>query len=363
MAPGVKSKYNKLVKWVKQRIASGELTPGQRLYSENEFAQMFGVSRQTVRQAIGILENEKLVERRRGSGTYLLPTPAPTDAPSKTIGVITTYLDDYIFPSIVRGIERVLSQNGYAMRLAITNNKVENETEALARMLHDAVDGLIVEPTKSAFPNLNREVYAKLTQRGVPCLMINGAYPGLGLACVAPDDLKGGSEAASYLLARGHTKIGGIFKSDDIQGHLRYQGFALALKEKGVALSDDAVLWYVTEDADRLFCEENSAYLLSRIRGCTALLCYNDQIAVRLMEVLRRACILVPRGLSLISFDNSSLAASADVGLTSVAHPKEKLGEAAAQGMLDMLSGLCSSEASFLFKPQIAERQSVLRLE
>lgn len=361
MAPQGTSKYNRLIDWVKERIDCGDFKPGEKLYSENELARMFNISRQTVRQAVGVLENEKLVERRRGSGTYIRTAPVPAHEPTKTIGVITTYLDDYIFPSIIRGIEGVLSLNGYTMRLSITNNKVENETTALTHMLRDEVDGLIVEPTKSALPNFNRDLYAKLSDRNIPCLMINGSYPGMDIACVAPDDLGGGLEAARYLLSRGHKKIGGIFKSDDIQGHLRYAGFAGALKEYGVSLSDDAVLWYVTEDIERLFGGESDTYILSRIQSCTALLCYNDQVAVRLLSILRRAGISVPEQLSLVSFDNSNLAVSSEVGLTSVAHPKEQLGEAAAQGILGLLNNR-RFKADKRFKPLIVERQSVCEL-
>ena len=352
------SKYNKLVDWVKRQIDSGDLLPGDKLYSENELTRMFGISRQTVRQAIGVLENEGLVQRRRGSGTYINASPIPAHAPTKTIGVITTYLDDYIFPSIIRGIEGVLSQNGYTMRLSITNNKVENETTALVNMLQDNVDGLIVEPTKSALPNLNRSLYETLANRSIPCLMINGKYAGSDAACVAPDDFASGREATRYLLLRGHKRIGGIFKSDDIQGHLRYAGFAHALKEHGVGLDDDRVLWYGTEDIGRLFGGDSDAYLCSRIAGCTALLCYNDQIAVMLMEILRRAGVGIPEQISLIGFDNSNLATMPDVGITSLAHPKEQLGELAAKGLLTLLRDRTAA-VDTLFEPVIVERQSV----
>ncbi len=362
MASQSVSKYNKLVDWVKRQIDSGNFAPGEKLYSENELTRMFGISRQTVRQAIGILENEGLVERRRGSGTYINTPPVPAHVPTKTIGVITTYLDDYIFPSIIRGIEGVLSHNGYTMRLSITNNRVENETTALKNMLQDNVDGLIVEPTKSALPNLNRGLYEMLAARNIPCLMINGKYPGLDAACVAPDDFAGGQEAVRYLITRGHKRIGGIFKSDDIQGHLRYAGFAHALKEYGVGLDDSQVIWYGTEDIGRLFDGESDAYIRSRISGCTALLCYNDQIAVKLVEILRRAEVGMPDQVSLIGFDNSNLAAMSDIGITSLAHPKEQLGELAGKGILALLRDR-TAVVDNLFEPVIVERQSVRTID
>ena len=67
----------------------------------------------------------------------------------KTIGVITTYISDYIFPSIIRGIERRLNEDNYSLLLASTNNDVAQEKKALEMMLSYGVDGLIVEPTKA----------------------------------------------------------------------------------------------------------------------------------------------------------------------------------------------------------------------
>ncbi len=56
---------------LRQRIAEGTYTHGKRLPSESELAQEFGVSRATVRAALGALENERLITRRQGDGTYL----------------------------------------------------------------------------------------------------------------------------------------------------------------------------------------------------------------------------------------------------------------------------------------------------
>lgn len=69
----------------------------------------------------------------------------------KTIGVITTYISDYIFPSIIRGIESRLNEENYSLLLASTNNDVEQEKKALEMMLSFGVDGLIVEPTKATY--------------------------------------------------------------------------------------------------------------------------------------------------------------------------------------------------------------------
>ena len=107
-------------------IASGHYKDGEALLTEAELKQKFGVSRQTVRQAISLLENDGLVIRRRGSGTYV-NHGARKHSGMLNVGVITTYITDYIFPSIVRGIESALSAESCIMSLSATYNRTDHD--------------------------------------------------------------------------------------------------------------------------------------------------------------------------------------------------------------------------------------------
>ncbi|MGC3164732.1 GntR family transcriptional regulator, partial [Enterococcus faecium] len=76
------------------------------------------VSRHTIRQAIAVLVYEGYLRKENGSGTYVDDCYKKEKTPlnrTKTIGVITTYLSDYFFPSIIRGIENELRESGYSL--------------------------------------------------------------------------------------------------------------------------------------------------------------------------------------------------------------------------------------------------------
>lgn len=349
-------KYMALVKWIREQVEGNRLHCGDKFYSENELSAMFGISRQTVRQAVGILEREHIVERRRGSGTYIAYSPQKTAVPTMNIGVITTYLDDYIFTSIIRGIETVLAKNNYTMQIAFTHNRVENETRALRTMLEKGVDGLIVEPTKSGLPNPNLPLYEELRGRELPIMFFNAYYPALDFPHVAMDDRKAGYLAAHCLTQAGHRKIGGIFQLDDLQGHLRYAGYMQALLEANAEIRDESVIWYATEDKPNI--PEEFPRYLRRLADCTGLVCYNDQIAFTVMEQLKKHDVAVPERLSLVSIDNSDLASFCEIPFTSVAHPKELLGQTAAENLLKLIHDKHFS-ATVDFKPELVERGSV----
>lgn len=352
-----KPKYMALYEWIKERIEDQTFKDGDKLISENTLCEKFEISRQTVRHAIGRLEQEGLVDRQRGSGTYVRTDNLKENNPTMTIGVITTYLDDYIFPSIINGIEGVLTKKGYSISLGLTRNKVENERNLLNSLLQKRIDGLIVEGTKSALPNPNLEIYKAFYKKGIPVIFINGYYAELRPNYVVVDDVLGGKMATDYLLSCGHTKITGIFKYDDMQGHKRYKGFQESMYEAGITICEEDLMWFATDDS-KIFDQANEAETLSKLQGVTAVVCYNDEIAIKLMRLLESHSINVPEELSIISFDDSNLATMSNVGITSLAHPGKALGEMATKELLKIIKkGQAKSEITM--KPQLIIRESV----
>ena len=352
------AKYTQLAERLKEEIARGEYRGGERIPGENELAQRYGMSRQTVRQALSLLEQEFLIERRQGSGTYVREK-APRRKRSWNVGVRATYISEYIFPSILRGIEGELSENGFFPLLSATQNRVDNERRILEDYMEKQIDGLIVEGTKSALPNPNLALYETLQGMGIPVVFFNGYYPALGnCVSVTTNDRRGGLDAVNYLAARGHRKIGAIFKSDDMQGLERYAGYTQGLLENGLPLRDEWVAWFHSENRAALLAEEADVrHILHTLEECTAVVCYNDEAAVKLVNALLRHGVSVPGEKAVISFDNSLLSEISAVKLTSLDHPKENLGACAARKLVSMMNG--KGEQSVQLDWGLAERDSV----
>lgn len=353
----MKPKYILVSDWIRERILSGVYPNHAKLPSENEFVKKFNVSRQTVRQAINTLVCERFVQRRQGSGTYVCYHSDKDKVPTQTIGVITTYFNQNIFPDMINGIDRVLKEHDYHMDLKVTYNQVIRERLILKSMLENNVDGLIIEPTKSALLNPNCDLYREVIQRQIPIVLINGYYTAFDFPYVAMDDYTAGKQNTVYLIQRGHTKLFGIFKSDDMRGHFRYSGFINTLQQYQLKFDDDNILWYVTEDLEKLFCPSNDQSILQRIGENTGIVCYNDEVAVKLIEVFQRNQKSVPKDYSMIGFDNSNLSVLCDIGLTSSDYPAKLIGIEAANRVLKMLQGL--SVKCLLIPPKIIQRNSV----
>lgn len=352
-------KYVQLAEWIKEKISEEGLESGEKFYTEHSISQMYGVSRQTVRQAINLLVSEQILESKQGSGTYISTPMNSKKISTKTIGVIITYFDEYIFPSIINGIESVISSRGYNMQLASTRNDAENEARSLRAMLDAGVDAFIIEPTRSALPNGNKHLYDEISKKNIPLIFLNSYYPEMDFPHVALDDEKAGYLAVHHLIDNGHRNIALFLKSDDMQGHLRYKGAMAAANDSSITISPENVLWFTTEDINYL--EEDRDRILRYLRGCTALFCYNDQVAVRLLKLLDQKKINIPEDYSIISIDDEKRASVCSPPLTTIAHPKELVGIETAKSIFHLISGKkCNS--SIDFEPQLIIRSSVKKI-
>ena len=354
-----KAKYEEIIDWIKEKLANKELEDGSRLASENELTVLFRVSRQTVRHAFSVLENQGLVERRKGSGTYIKIPRADERKHTKTmrVGVVTTYINEYIFAPIIREVEKVLSKSGYDMQLSFTNNSVEKERLILKSLNKNmTVDGIIAEPTRSGLPNPNLKLYQEIIDSGVPVIFLNSFYPDIDAPHISMNDKMAGKIVTEHLLQCGHRKIGGIFKSDDGQGHCRYAGYMEALMEADLKVKSERIAWIDTEGLRSY--KEYFSWVLKRLADCTACVCYNDEVANMLVSMCLEQGIRIPDDLSVVGIDNSDLASYCEVSLTSAENPVKDLGRIAAQGILNLINGH-SNQESIELNPSIIIRNSV----
>ncbi|MCL6633896.1 MAG: GntR family transcriptional regulator [Alicyclobacillus herbarius] len=363
------SKHLQVSDTIRQWIQDGRFQPGDQLPTEIELAEEFQVSRHTIRQAISSLTAAGLVTRVQGRGTFVAQPHVSRDTqPTRMIGVLTTYINDYIFPHIIRGIEQELSQAGYSVLLFSTSNDFSRERDALRRILDAQVDGLIVEPTKSALANPNLDLYLQILERNIPMVMLHASYLELCTPTIRIDDVGAAQELTTHLLDLGHRRIGGLFKSDDIQGKFRMRGFLKALKAKGVLPTSRFIAMYETEtrhQAIRSFAERIASQPPD-VRP-EAVVCYNDEVAFELLTSLAEHRIRVPEDLSVVGFDDAPLASVGEVPLTTMTHPKSEMGVLAAQFVIEAVQNpgnqVTAVGRDYVLTSKLVVRKSVRELD
>ncbi len=332
------AKQQAITEQIRAEIREGKYDKDQKLPTEAMYSMRFCVSRQTVRKALDTLEAEQLITRIQGSGSFVNRAVA---APPKTgqIAVICTYISEYIFPSILRGVESVTKEQEYQLLINSTNNSIASERSILSRLLDNPVDGIIVEGTKTALPNPNREFYRKLAAKGIPIVFINSFYPDIGgdnVIHLVTDDYAGGYAAAEALIRTGHRNICGIFKSDDMQGLNRYAGYMDAIVRLGAEVRDNNVIWFSTETKELLL--RSIGEFLSQIDPtCTGAVCYNDQIAATVIPFFESSSVY--KVTDVASFDRCLPLSAERIRASTYPHPKEEMGVTAARKLFRMIAG------------------------
>jgi len=351
-------KCAKLVDDLKRQIMSGEIRPGDKISSENVLAKEYDISRQTVRKAIDILRNEGFLYAEHGRGTFCSDM-IKQEGNSGNIAVVMTYLSDYIFPYIIRGIDEVLEKEEYSILLKSTHNYRKVEAKCLEELVKKNIDGLIIEPSKSQIAFKNHDIFSMLERYRVPFVFVQGVYHGMeDKPYVLLDDEKGGYLITKHLIDLGHRRIVGVFKADDRQGQNRHSGYVRALQEAGIWYDPSLVVWFHTEDMQSL--PREMIQELVKKEQVDAVVSYNDRIAIQVVNALEEVGINIPEDISVTGFDDSEFAKNLRVPLTTIKHPQRKIGEAAAELLIKLMKGYAVEEDKLhiIMEPELVVRDS-----
>lgn len=343
-------KYKWLAEKIRTLIKKLHDSGIDKLPTEAELGSRYRVSRQTVRQALLILEEEGIIEKRRGSGSYI--TGRFLSASTNIIAILLTTDSDYIYPALVQDLQSTLMQNSYSSQVFVTENRTDKEREYLLSLLNkkNRPLGLIVEGCKSAFPNPNLDLYRRLMQEGVPVLFLHNQYQDLpGSISIRSNDYQGAAELVKYLYEEGHRYIAAAFPADDLQGHDRYRGFIETMRSFDLPIDDDYVGWFYRSDLIDIEKKRDTIFLRKLIDQVklvlrssipfTAVICFNDEIAYFLVRELKKIGVSVPTDCAIVSFDNSYLATTSIPPITSMGHPGHLLGKTAAEKMIELIRG------------------------
>ncbi|WP_202899679.1 LacI family DNA-binding transcriptional regulator [Kordiimonas gwangyangensis] len=235
---------------------------------------------------------------------------------SYSILVLVPDLSNPFFAMVISGIQQAAKARGYSVVLGNTMGDAEVERE-LAHQLHtNQADGII--QLSSRFPLADDDCSEGVTPAVINCCecVDDDSMPTVTL------DNSGAAKALTdHLLALGHKRIAVI--SGPAESPLtaaRLDGYRQALTAAG--LSFDASL--VTEGDYSLASGAAAAgTLLAASNRPTAMVCFNDEMAIGAMHEIRKAGLSVPSDVSITGFDNLSFAAYTDPPLTTISQPTE----------------------------------------
>ncbi len=309
------------------------------MHGIDDVARAAGVSTATVSRALRGLPNVSSAtrERVRQAAEELGYVPSPSAAAlasgrTRTIGLMTPWVNRWFFSNVIEGAERALRKVGFdALLYSFAISEHGREPEVDPDVLRRRVDGILVV----GLPLDEREV-AALEELRKPIVFVGAGAPGHAL--VGVDDEALAREATEHLVELGHTRIGHITGTpDDLRPWTppvaRRRGWYEALSAAGVVPQNT---WEEFGYFDRAGARVSTHRLLDRCPDLTALFVASDEMAMGVLTAARERGLRVPEDLSVIGVDGHELGDV--IGLTTMAQPVVEQGALAAAMVLELIA-------------------------
>jgi LacI family transcriptional regulator len=255
---------------------------------------------------------------------------------------------------IIEGARQAGLERDVLLMVGESGGDAEAERDLTARFLAHRVDGLLIA-------RMYHQRVARPEGMGdVPVVLVDAApEPGWEVDAVAPDETQIATLACERLIREGHRDIAYVGTTDASRAARgRLIGVRSALGDAGIALGDDRVEFCASDAGGG---REAGGRLLDRDVPPTAVICFNDQIAMGVMQAAARRGIPVPAGLSIVGIDDLHPVADAlDPGLTTIALPHDELGRWGMTRLLDRIEGAAPPVGGLhLLRGALVERGSV----
>ncbi len=272
---------------------------------------------------------------------------------SRTVGMVVPSITNPFFPAVVRGVEDVLSQEGYTLLLGNSDYDIQKEEAYYHTFSAKRVDGLVLEITPTQPP----QYFWRHKWDETPVVCIDRVYPAVGGDAVLVDNLAGSYEAVCHLLEAGHRRIGVITGPQQmLMAGRRLRGYKRALRAFGVAIDPELVR---EGHFDVQSGYEQAKALLGLGGRPTALFVSNGLMTLGALRAILEFGLRCPEDIALVSFDDLDGFELMRPSITAVAQPVYQMGSTAARMLVNRISGkLTGPPRRRLLKTKLIIRES-----
>jgi len=326
-----------------------------------EVANHAGVSRTTaslsVNNSPSIPEatREKVLESMRELG-YVYDRVAANlrSQRSSTIGLIIDEIANPFFSELLDGIHYEMDKAEYTVLTGTTHDSLDKQIRLLSTMAENRVGGMIFSPVSSS----SQETIDQIKHWDIPVVIVNKHIFGSTYDYVGIDNALGAQKAVEHLIGKGHQRIaflGGSQKSFPWQERIR--GYQNALLQAGLEIDESLI---INSPSTR----EGGAHAIQQIFRIpkpthpTAIFCYNDVVAIGVMQELKKSGIMPGKHLAIVGFDNNKDAEIVTPGLTTVNSFTRQIGTHAALLLLQRLMGFDEDPQTIILEPELIIRDS-----
>ena len=264
------------------------------------------------------------------------------------VGVMVSDLHNPFFADVVAGIQEQAARTGYKVLVNSGNRAAAREADAMETLMQLRADGIIL-----GSPVLDDEVIGRAS-REVPIVLVGREAHGPAVDSVTNDDRAGAEVAVEHCVSLGHRRIAHIDGGHGAGAPARRHGYEAAMKRLGLGDLVSVVSGTYTEEGGHTGC----LLLLAQKPRPTAIFAANDLAAIGALNAIEESGLKVPDDVSLVGYDNTSLAALRHISLTTIHQPRLEMGQLALSTLLERIDQDREEPRRVVLSPSLVVRAS-----
>jgi LacI family transcriptional regulator len=277
---------------------------------------------------------------------------------ANTVGLIIPRVNRNFFASAIEGIEAVLNKAGYQLIIAQSNESQEKEKKCISSLLNSRVDGIIISVS---WETTDLSHLLLVLNKKVPLIFFDRIPQNIEAGKVMLNDYLGAYKATEYLITHGYKRIAHLEGPRHLLIYAeRRRGYIAALSDYGI-IPDESIIIENCLTQERGY--EAAKELTSMEMAPDALFCASDYSALGSIMFLKDNGFSIPGDMAVFGFSNEPFTKLIDPPLSSIEQFPYKMGETAAQLLLEEVKDKNFLPRTIEIMPEMMVRKSVIRVD
>jgi LacI family transcriptional regulator len=277
---------------------------------------------------------------------------------TKTIGVLVHELNSHFVTSVLAGIDRITSPEGYDIIIAHSSESSKKEAANAKNLFNKRVDGLIVSLSGDT---TSLDHFDPFFEKGVPVIFFDRVEQDGKRSVVVIDNMKSGYMATHHLIEQGCKRIVHctLTQTRNVYAE-RVKGYKDALRDHGLPFEEDML---IVEEISRKAGVSAAMKILAMDPLPDGAFITNDFMAAVCIKTLKEHGVSIPRDIAIVGFNNDAITQLIEPTLTTINYPGEIMGEIVARNLVNHLSGVgnVSETNTIIVRSELIVRESSIR--